>query len=85
MFDEQRYPNINAAVSQPDVKPWQHIERLTFRLHNLSFEQQNNLWGMLGGRYIPSAIYKMNMLTAFDTKGSDAGAAITQLGVLENN
>ena len=85
VFDEQHYPNLNATVLQPDIKPWQRIERITFRLYNLSFEQQNNLWGMLGGRYIPSAIYKMHMLTSFDTKGSDVGAAITQLGVLENN
>ena len=84
VFDEQKYPALNAPVSQPDVKPWQLIERLSFRLNNLSFEQQNNLWGMLGGKYIPSALYKMNMLTVFETKSKEKAVPITALGILEN-
>jgi len=84
VFDEQKYPALNASVSQPAAKPWQLIERLSFRLHNLSFEQQNNLWGMLGGKYIPSALYKMNMLTVFDTKSKEKLAPVTNLGILEN-
>src|SRR4030095_6024387 len=43
VFDEQNYPSLNASVDKPDNKPWQLIQRLTFRLHSLSFEQQNNL------------------------------------------
>lgn len=84
VFDRQRYPSLNAFVLEPDKKPWQLIERLSFRLTNLSFEQQNNLWAMLGGKYIPSAIYKMNMLTVFDTKSRERVAPITELNVLEN-
>ena len=84
VFDEQRYPNLNASVVAPAVKPWQLIERLSFRLINLSFEQQNNLWGMFGGKYMPSAVYKMVLLTAFDTKSKDISPAITQLGITEN-
>lgn len=84
VFDEQRFPSLNASVTEPDAKPWQLIERLSFRLSNLSFEQQNNLWAMFGGKYIPSAIYKMNLLTVFDTKSRQTATPITQLGVLEN-
>jgi hypothetical protein len=84
VFDEQRYPNLNASVAAPVVKPWQLIERLSFRLINLSFEQQNNLWGMFGGKYMPSAVYKMILLTAFDTKSNDISGAVTQLGIMEN-
>ena len=84
VFDEQRFPDLNASVTQPDLKPWQLIDRLSFRLSNLSFEQQNNLWAMFGGKYMPSAVYKATLLTVFDTKSREMLKPITQLGVLEN-
>ena len=84
VFDEQRFPNLNASVEQPAEKPWQLIERLSFRLSNLSFEQQNNLWAMLGGKYVPSALYKASLLTAFDTKSKQVSAPVTELGITEN-
>jgi hypothetical protein len=84
VFDEARFPDLNASVTQPDLKPWQLIDRLSFRLSNLSFEQQNNLWAMFGGKYMPSAVYKATLLTVFDTKSREMLKPITQLGVLEN-
>lgn len=39
------------------------IERLTLELVTLSFEQLQQLWSMLGGKYQPSVLYKMRMLT----------------------
>lgn len=84
VFDESRYPSLNAGVSEPGNKPWQLIERLSCRLCNFSFEQQNNLWAMLGGKYIPSAAYKMNMLTVFDTKSKERITPVTELNFLEN-
>ncbi|AHF17470.1 DUF4255 domain-containing protein [Niabella soli] len=83
VFDEQHFPNLNATVLSPDEKPWQLIERLSFRLHNLSFEQQNNLWGMFGSKYVPSVIYKMSLLTVLDTRSREATPAIVELGVLD--
>lgn len=84
VFDSQRYPALNATVTSPTTKPWQLIDRLTFRLHCLTFEQQNNLWGMIGSKYLPNVVYKMNMLTIFDTKGKDKVAAVTELNFIEN-
>ena len=84
VFDEAKFPDLNASVLQPDLKPWQLIDRLSFRLSNLSFEQQNNLWAMFGGKYMPSAVYKATLLTVFDTKSREMSKPITQLGVLEN-
>lgn len=79
VFDESKFPSLNADVSDPVNKPWQLIERLSFRLTSLTFEQQNNLWATLGGKYIPSVVYKANMLTVFDTKGKEAAPAITEM------
>ncbi len=84
VFDDQKFPSLNAGVAEPGNKPWQLIERLSFRLCNFSFEQQNNLWAMLGGKYIPSALYKMNMLTFFETRSKEKMEPITEMNFLEN-
>lgn len=39
------------------------IERLTMEMVTLSLEQLQQLWSMLGGKYRPSVLYKMRMLT----------------------
>jgi len=84
VFDRERNPSLNATVLEPDKKPWQMIERLVFTLHTLSFEQQNNLWAMLGSKYIPSVVYKLKMITVFETKGNEKTPAITELNFTEN-
>ncbi len=84
VFDATRYPALNASVADPDKKPWQLIERLSLRLHMMTFEQQNNLWGMLGRQYMPSALYKMSMLTVFETKSKDKVASVNTLSFAEN-
>ena len=38
------------------------IEKLVFDLVNLNLEQLHHLWSMLGGKYIPSIVYKMRMV-----------------------
>ncbi|GGG77950.1 hypothetical protein GCM10007415_07430 [Parapedobacter pyrenivorans] len=39
------------------------IDRLTVELVTLSLEQLQQLWSMLGGKYQPSILYKIRMLT----------------------
>lgn len=81
VFDVLRYPALNANVLHPDNKPWQTIDKLIFRMMSLSFEQQNNLWSMLGPKYIPSIVYRMNMLTIFDNKAQSKAPVITEMGI----
>jgi Pvc16 N-terminal domain len=84
IFDDQKYPALNATVADPVNKPWQLIERLSFRLYGMSFEQQNNLWSMLGTKYIPSVMYKVNMLTIFDNKAKGKSPAVKEFKIAEN-
>ncbi len=84
VFDQKNFPDLNAAVIDPVNKPWQLIDKLYFYLCNFSFEQQNNLWAMHGGRYIPSVVYKMHMLTVFETKSNDKTPGITAINYTEN-
>ena len=83
VFNEEKFPHLNSFASDPVNKPWQLIERLSFRLQDMSFEQQNNLWAMLGGKYIPSVLYKVHMLTAFEVKSDSAAPAISELNFTE--
>ncbi len=47
--------------------------RMTFDLVSLTFEQQNHLWGLLGGKYMPSVMYKVGM---FDIRDEQVEATV---------
>ncbi|MEO6683082.1 MAG: DUF4255 domain-containing protein, partial [Ginsengibacter sp.] len=66
VFQGNTYPGLNDEVTDPAKKPWQTIEKLVLNIRNLTLEQQNNLWGMLGPKYLPSIVYSVRMLTVFD-------------------
>lgn len=83
VFDSAKYPNLNAGASDPDKKPWQTIDKMIFRMMSLSIEQQNNLWSMLGPKYLPSIVYRMNMLTVFDNKAQSKAPVITEMGIAD--
>lgn len=38
------------------------IEKMIVDLYSLNFETQNHLWGVLGARYMPSVVYKVQTL-----------------------
>ena len=60
VFSPEKYPHLNTHANEN--KPWQKIKKLIFNLENLSFEQQNNMWGALGAKFMPSLVYKMKLL-----------------------
>ncbi|MDG1331969.1 MAG: DUF4255 domain-containing protein [Crocinitomicaceae bacterium] len=52
--------SVFTTANTPDLDP--SIEKLIAELHPMSFEQQNYLWGMVGGKYLPSAMYRFRMI-----------------------
>jgi hypothetical protein len=40
--------------------------RLVFELVSMTFEQQNHLWGAIGGKYMPSLLFKAGLLNVRD-------------------
>lgn len=54
------------------------IERLTMEMVTLGLEQLQQLWSMLGGKYQPSVLYKMRMLT-IDSVQENPVSPITQI------
>jgi len=40
--------------------------KFTLELYTLTFEQINHLWGSLGGRQVPFAMYKLRLVAITD-------------------
>lgn len=52
---------VFTPISHPGLDS--KIQRLVVDLHNMSFEQTNHLWSILGGKYFPSVMYKVRQVT----------------------
>ena len=56
-----QHQNVFTPITHPALDS--RIEELIVDLYSLNFEQVNHLWSTLGGKYIPSALYKIRQLT----------------------
>lgn len=56
VFDRRSVPDMDGR-----------IERLLLDIENLGITDLSNLWGILGGKYVPSILYKVRMIT-FDAQ-----------------
>ena len=59
----QRNPLFSHHTS-PEMD--KRIEKLALDIENLSVQDLSNLWGALGGKYMPSILYRVRMVT-FDS------------------
>lgn len=67
-FFQQQYvftPNSNPQFPEG-------VEKLVFDLFSPNFEQLNHLWGILGGKYIPSVLYKMRLVAVQESLPKEA-------------
>ncbi|MDR3705687.1 MAG: DUF4255 domain-containing protein [Paludibacteraceae bacterium] len=48
-------------ANTPQLGP--KIEKLTFEIVNLDIQNLSQLWGAIGGKYMPSILYKIRMLS----------------------
>lgn len=55
------------------------IQRLVPELRSLGFEQLNQLWAFLGGRQLPSVVYRVRMVALQDVEPRVTGAPITTI------
>ncbi|MCY7327045.1 MAG: DUF4255 domain-containing protein, partial [Saprospiraceae bacterium] len=44
------------------------VEKIILDLFTLNFEQINHLWGVLGGKYMPSVLYKLRIVAIQNAK-----------------
>jgi Pvc16 N-terminal domain len=52
------------AEEYPALDP--RIEKLTLEMQSLNYEQLNQVWAVIGGKQLPSAIYKMRAVVLQD-------------------
>ena len=55
--------SVMTHSNTPDLD--RRIEKLTLEIENLSFSDLSNLWGIIGGNYLPSVLYRLR-LVSFD-------------------
>ena len=58
------------------------IHKLEVRLHKSSLELQNQLWGMLGAKHLPSVIYKTGVI---QIQSDQIKGTLTQVETLNTN
>lgn len=59
----QRFPVFDHQLT-PELDP--RIAKLVLDIENLKLHELSNIWTLLGGKYLPSVLYKVRMV-AFDT------------------
>ena len=67
---------VFTPLSHPALNP--AIQQLNVEMVSLSFEQANQLWSTLGGKYLPSVLYKIRQVTV------DEGATIADGGYIRS-
>jgi hypothetical protein len=56
-----QYQNVFTPISHPSLDS--RVQKLVVELYTLNFEQVNHLWSTLGGKYLPSVMYKVRQLS----------------------
>ncbi|MGZ3751832.1 MAG: DUF4255 domain-containing protein [Mucilaginibacter sp.] len=56
-----QYQSVFTPLSSPGLPVG--VEKLILDLSTLSFQDMNNLWGILGSKYLPSVMYKMRLIS----------------------
>jgi len=56
-----QFQHVFTPITHPDLDP--RIQKLCVDLCTLNFEQVNHLWSTLGGKYLPSVMYKVRQIT----------------------
>ncbi len=60
------------------------VDKLILDIENIGIHELSNLWGILGGKYLPSILYKVRMVTfvSDDIRSRDMSAATPQTSVV---
>lgn len=73
------------SVFTKDVYPSldKNIQKMIVELVSMNFEQVNHLWGTLGGKYLPSVLYKIRQLTIDENEVTGVGTLINEIQINE--
>ena len=74
LFFQGKY--VLDQINTPDMDPG--IEKLVLEMVSLNTEQLNHIWSILGGKYFPSVVYKVRMIT-IDSVSPQGGMIIKEI------
>src|SRR5262245_52445185 len=74
-----QFRNVFNHITDPSLD--KNIDKLIMDLFTINFEQINHLWGTLGGKYYPSALYKMRLITIDEAFTEAEGELITKVSI----
>lgn len=61
------------------------IDELVLDLFTTSFQDLNNLWGVLGSRYLPSVLYKMRLVSISEELEQGEAGLVSSILINEQN
>jgi hypothetical protein len=73
VFNHVNSPGLPAAVDE-----------LIFDMKTLSFQDMNNLWGVLGCKYMPSVLYKVRLVSVSDDFTLGPGIPVQNIAIDDN-
>ena len=79
-----QYQNVFTPLTNPGgtLNPFPAgVDELIFDLYTLSFQDLNNLWGIMGSKYLPSVLYKMRLIIVDENSMSAEGSFIKSITV----
>lgn len=74
-----QYKNVFNGVNSPDIPAG--INELVLDLMTLSYQDLNNLWGIMGSKYLPSAMYKVRLINIDENFNMGVSGIITEVVV----
>lgn len=74
-----QYKNVFNPANSPTLP--HDVEELIFDLKTLSMQDLNNLWGVLGSRYMPSVLYKVRLVKIGDEFSQGEAPLIQEIKV----
>ncbi|SRX54955.1 DUF4255 domain-containing protein [Aequorivita sp. CIP111184] len=86
-FQSKKIFTQNNTTLNPSIPALENIKEFRFiaELYTPTFEQLNYIWGTLGGKALPSVLYKISVVKIESDTLTEKGTPITEIsGVLNN-
>lgn len=74
-----QYQNVFTPATSPSLPA--EVDQLILDLYTTSFHDLNNLWGIMGSKYLPSVMYKMRMVVISEEFVQGTAGLVTEIGI----
>ncbi len=78
-----QFQNVFTPLTSPSLPAG--VEELILDLNTISFQDLNNLWGILGSKYLPSVMYKMRLISISEEFIQGEAGLISEIVINDKN